>query len=181
MARVILPDSEYVRECLDYNPNTGEFRWRVRPLAHFATLLACNAWNSRYVGKAVGHVGDRYLMIGITLNSHRGLYSAHRIAWLLVYGKPIPDLIDHIDGNPNNNQIRNLRRTSHGSNMANARIRSDNSSGVKGVVARKDGRFQAYISHNGKRHYLGLHATLEEATAMRLDAAEELHGAFARE
>jgi hypothetical protein len=34
---------------------------------------------------------------------------------------------------------------------------------------------------NGKRCYLGLHDTLEEAAAMRFDAAEELHGAFARE
>ena len=181
MARLILPNSEYVRECLDYDPDTGKFQWRKRPLAHFATLLACNGWNTRYVGKPVGHMADRYLMIGISHNASCGLYSAHRLAWLLIHGEPIPDFIDHIDGDRVNNRIGNLRSATHGANMANARLRRDNTTGVKGVILRKDGRFMAYITHNKKRYHLGLHDTLEEATAMRLDAAEELHGAFARE
>jgi hypothetical protein len=38
MATQTLPDREYAREVLDYDPTTGELRWRARPLAHFRTL-----------------------------------------------------------------------------------------------------------------------------------------------
>lgn len=50
---------------------------------------------------------------------------------------------------------------------------STNSSGVRGVCFRKDsGKWLAYIYFQGKRHSLGLYATLEEAAAAR-KAAEE--------
>lgn len=38
----------YLKECVNYNPETGLFTWLNRPLEHFKSLRACNAWNSRY-------------------------------------------------------------------------------------------------------------------------------------
>jgi len=46
---------------------------------------------------------------------------AHRIVWGLHYGEFAPEdrVIDHIDGNPDNNRISNLRVVSHSENQKN--------------------------------------------------------------
>ena len=46
-------------------------------------------------------------------------YLVHRIAWLLQHGSwPVGD-IDHIDGNPSNNKLENLRDVPHSVNLQN--------------------------------------------------------------
>lgn len=58
----------------------------------------------------------------------------HRIVWGLHYGK-IPEgmQIDHIDGNPLNNKISNLRCVDNKTNARNQKFREGNTSGVCGV------------------------------------------------
>ena len=54
--------------------------------------------------------------------------------------------------------------------------RSDNTSGVKGVSFHKrSGKYMAYITLAGKRHYLGLFGTIEEAARARREAEVELY------
>lgn len=62
------------------------------------------------------------------------LYLVHRIIWEMFNG-PIPSgmVIDHLDGDPWNNDIRNLRVTTQRINTQNSRLRSNNSSGTVGV------------------------------------------------
>lgn len=62
------------------------------------------------------------------------LYKAHRIIYTLLLGK-IPDglVIDHIDGNPFNNRIENLRAIPKDKNHRNSKKPSDNTSGYTGV------------------------------------------------
>lgn len=43
------------------------------------------------------------------------------------------ECIDHIDGNPWNNKIENLRKVDHKTNMRNVKMRDNNTSGVTGV------------------------------------------------
>lgn len=45
--------------------------------------------------------------------------SAHRLVWEAFYGY-LPDYIDHIDGNKENNTLINLREVSQSENMKNA-------------------------------------------------------------
>lgn len=74
------------------------------------------------------------------------LYLVHRILWEMFNG-PIPEgmVIDHLDGNPFNNNIRNLRVTTQRINTQNSRIRRDNLSGTTGVSWRiKGGITYAY-------------------------------------
>lgn len=62
-------------------------------------------------------------------------YRCHRIVWYLMKGEdPIGYEIDHIDGNPWNNHISNLRKVSREINVRNASKRKDNTSGTTGVT-----------------------------------------------
>ena len=177
MAARDLPDVAYLRECLDYNPDTGEFRWRKRPATHFPSALVCKWWNGRFAGKIAGFstpFGHRM----VTLD-YIGVMT-HRIAWALVYGVPIPPEIDHIDGNPANNRLSNLRAATRADNQANKGARRDSISGVKGITLRKSGRFAVYIRRHDKRYWIGTFDTMDEAVAAHREAAERLHGEFAR-
>lgn len=106
--------------------------------------------------------------------------TAHRVAWSLMHGGDEPDMIDHIDGNKLNNRISNLRAATRGDNLANSRLRADNTTGGKGITKRPRGTYVVRIAHQGKRHHIGSFATIEEAAAARREAAIRLHGAFAR-
>lgn len=68
----------------------------------------------------------------------------HRVIWQIVNG-PIPDgmVIDHMDGNPLNNSIGNLRVVSNAQNSRNTKMYSSNISGKSGVCFRsmKSGDF----------------------------------------
>ena len=176
MAAKALPNVAYLRTCLDYDPRTGEFRWKERPLEHFVDAVAREKWNTRWVGKQPGSINrDGYRLIRVA----RAVFVAHRIAWLLERGDPIPAEIDHRDGNPDNNRIDNLRAATRADNLANNRTRRDSQTGVKGVYPLRGG-YVVWIRRNKTRYYLGRYRTLEEAAAVRREAAERLHGEFAR-
>ena len=177
MAIITLPDREMIRECLDYNPKTGLFFWRRRPLAHFKSPRETKRWNTRYAGKPAG-APDKSGHIHIQV-AGLGLL-AHRIAWLLEHGEPVPDLIDHKDGRGWHNAIDNLRPSDYSGNISNSKTQKDTITGIKGVCIQKNGRFHAYITKNRRRHALGAFDTLEEAATARREAAERLHGTFAR-
>ena len=177
LGQKILPDRAYLRLRLGYDPATGVFLWRIRPADHFADQAKGNTWNTRYAGKPAGFEhGQGYRQIAI--NDVK--FMAHRVAWLLVYGEPVPQEIDHIDGNRANNRITNLRAVTRAENLANSKMRA-NSSGAKGVYFdRQRGKYQAHIMHQYKYYHLGRFDTFEQAVAARRDAAERLHGKFAR-
>ncbi len=54
----------------------------------------------------------------------------------------------------------------------NQRIRSNNTTGIKGVSRRKCGKYQATITVNGNRRYLGLFESIEDAAKSRRSAEE---------
>ena len=64
----------------------------------------------------------------------RKIYLVHRIIWVLTYGSIDSILeIDHLDGNPLNNDISNLSLKTHKNNSRNKRKHSNNKTGVTGV------------------------------------------------
>jgi len=153
--------AERLRELLDYNPETGVFKWRKPP-----RKKAIN-------GLVAGKRGGRYVMIGI----EQTLYCAHRLAWLYVHGKwPHLD-IDHINRDGRDNRIANLREATPSDNMCNARQRSDNSTGFRGVFPKRK-RFSAQVRKGKTRLSLGTFDTPEEAHAAYVKAARALHGEF---
>ena len=121
---------------------------------------------------ATSRSGTGYLRVQVTKDGHRVGYLAHRVAWLLYYGvDPGEKEIDHIDGNKMNCQISNLRLVNSQENSMNRRKRSDNTSGVMGVSWHKRNcKWQAYISKDGKILPLGLFDDKFEAICVRKSA-----------
>lgn len=79
----------------------------------------------------------------------------------------------------------NLRIADRSQNEANKGVRRDSETGVKGVRQHKykgkwDGRFSVRIRYWGKEIFLGMCDTLEEGSAMYMEAARILFGKFAR-
>jgi hypothetical protein len=188
MAARKLPDIDFVREALSYDPDTGIFTWRERPAHHFPDAKTWNprTWNARFAGKRAGSInqaGPRRIFWEIPLGIP-GTFKAHRLAWLLVYGEPVPELIDHINADSTDNRIVNLRAADKSGNGMNQRVSTRNKSGIKGVFkhAKRYPKtpFMAYITVKGRRHHLGYFATAEEAIEARRKAAIELHGEFHR-
>ena len=89
--------------------------------------------------------------------------------------------VDHISGDKMDNRRCNLRICSHQQNMYNQKMRNTNTSGYYGVSLLKSvGRYEAYIHNCGKKIYLGLFSSAEEAACARDKAAYRLYGRFAK-
>jgi hypothetical protein len=74
------------------------------------------------------------------------------------------DCVDHVNRDGLDNRKSNLRDGSNGVNAFNQKVRSDNTTGFRGVKLRGDtGRYSACIKINGKVHHLGCFDTAEGA------------------
>lgn len=71
--------------------------------------------------------------------------------------------VDHINRNGLDNRRKNLRIVTHSENHFNEKLRVDNTSGHKGVINPKKGKWDAYIAGR----YLGRFNTIEEAIECR--------------
>jgi hypothetical protein len=181
MVAKALPSRDLVRQLLHYDPDTGVLTWLHRPRDMFGTEQAWLAWNGKMAGKAAGARWEYKAQTCLYVSLRPRKLKAHRLAWLLHYGEPVPDIIDHVDTDGFNNRITNLRAATKGQNNANSRLRKSNRFGAKGVSrANQPTGFCASIMAEGRRIYLGTFATVEEAAEARRDAAARLHGEFAR-
>jgi hypothetical protein len=177
MATRNLPDISFVRECLDYDPDTGIFTWRNRPLAHFVNQRGWATWNAQHAGSRAGSLCAASYW---TIRLSRRLILAHRFAWLMVHGvDPVGMEIDHINGVRVDNRITNLRLATPSENAANKRKALNTKTGIKGV--QKIGRgYAAYITTNYKRLHLGYFSTIEKAAEAARLGRIRLHGEFVR-
>jgi len=164
-----LPEQSELIHRLDYDANTGKLCWKMRP---------DNAsFSARYAGKEAFTCIDRD---GYRQGKFGNIcYQAHRIIFKLVYGSD-PALIDHINGNPSDNRIANLRLATSAQNLANTSVRQNNKLRIKGVDYR-NGRFRAQIRILGKKHHLGSFDTPEEASAAYAMASKNHFGDFYRD
>lgn len=90
-----------------------------------------------------------------------------------------PRSVDHVNLDRLDNRRENLRFTTEMLNKANLRLRSDNSTGFKGV-SRRRGKWRATINCNGRQRHLGDFGDPQAAAIAYDDAARTLFGEFAR-
>ena len=132
----------------------------------------CNQVKS---GSPAGWVDGKYKRVEI----NRKVYLVHRIIYMMHHGY-LPEFVDHINGNPQDNRIVNLRAATRSENNRNSAPKRC-TSGVKGVSwVRANKKWKAQLCYEGKQHYLGLYDTLEEAAEVVRKAREQHHGEFAR-
>ena len=87
--------------------------------------------------------------------------------------------VDHIKHNKYDNRKTQLRLVNKFKNQRNAKLRSDNTSGVKGVLYKKDkGLWVARITVNKKRIFLGSSKDFEKAVRLRKEAEEKYFGEY---
>jgi hypothetical protein len=168
-----LPPLEYLQECFEYNADTGEVFWKVRPLHHFKNSHAMNIWNSQQSNKKIDCIKFGYIVVKINYV----IYQLHRIIWKLNTGNEPKELIDHKDGNKLNNRIENLREASQSECKLNNVVRKNNQVGIKGLHIVR-GKYRTTISHNGKQYNLGCFDTIEEASKVHQEASLKYHGEF---
>ena len=144
-----LPNKEELQEVFSYDPETGLLLRKTRNKGLVETGF------KRFRRK------NEPWMICVSCKSIQ--YPAHRIVWKLMTGDdPAPLTIDHIDRNPFNNKWKNLR-------LADSFVQSQNrewkaTMGHKGVTFHKvTQKWQARKNVKGKRIYLGVYETKEEA------------------
>jgi hypothetical protein len=132
-----------------YNPETGEI--------------------TGVYGKVITAKTNGYIHLSTSLDGKMIGLQAHQFAWWMSY-REVPDedlVIDHIDRDPANNRISNLRLTTQQENNLNR----DWIENVKGYYFFKlTGKWRASIKVDGKRIHLGLFDTEEEARQAYLDA-----------
>lgn len=141
-----LPSQETLRGLFSYQE--GEFRWL----------------NSKGRAKAGSIAGSRRKRDGRNeIRINKVIYLASRLAWVYVHGEDPGELIvDHIDRNPKNDRIENLRLLTQEGNMQNIQR-------GRGYV-QIGGRYYARISRNNKQVALGGYDTPEQAHQAYLEA-----------
>lgn len=121
--------------------------------------------------------GNGYLKVSID-----GKYfKVHRIIWTMHYGE-IPEglLIDHADGNGNNNLVSNLRLATAQENQRNRQTNANKR--FKGVSFDKArNKWKASIRVDNVSYHIGRFETEKEARDAYCEVAKEIHGVFFKE
>lgn len=168
-----LPSVEYLRECLDYNPETGVLTWKERPRSHFATDGGHKIFNAQFPGKRiVGKYDKGYICLSLNNLVHK----AHRVIWAIYHGSWPADQVDHINMDKSDNRIANLKEATADENSRRMSLYRNNRSGIIGVSwAKHCNRWKAYIGVNGRQIVLGYFAQKEDAIDAR-KKADSLYG-----
>ncbi len=157
-------DIKYIRKYLRLHKASGKIFWKISPSPNVR------------LGKEAGYISHSgYRKISI---KNKNVYT-HRIVWFLTKGFWPTFGLDHINGDTSDNRISNLREATQDKNLANSKLRKDNTSGHKGVWWHKQARKWAGCIGNGKGKHRGSFNTREEALAVYAEAAKAKYGEFA--
>ncbi len=128
------------------------------------------------VGNIAGNINKKVRSIGI----YNKNYAAHRLIFMYHYGF-MPKIIDHIDGNPYNNNIENLREATNIQNAQNSKKSISNSSGYKNVSWNKERqKWKVRIMIKSKEINFGAYEDVELADLVAQEVRDKYFGKFAR-
>jgi hypothetical protein len=131
---------ERLKQVWHYDPFSGLFTRKLAIAQHRAGSIAVKNHNQGYIVIAID--GNKYL--------------AHRLAVFYMTGEWPEKLIDHRNRNRADNRWCNLRPANKSQNAVNSKIRSDNTSGLRGVSwAPSRKKWESQLNVNGKTIHLG--------------------------
>lgn len=143
-----LPNRELLQTSFTYDHEDGTLVWKLSPAPRvpIGTKVSTKPYTKVRIGK--------------------GRFYVHRLIWKLCMGYDPKYVIDHIDGNPSNNKIENLRDVPQEVNLQNQLCpHKNNKSGFLGVVKVTNSlKYSACIRRGKQHYYLGTHDTKEEAS-----------------
>lgn len=151
-----------IEEQLSYEPDTGLIRRKI----------SRGRWKAGDVAGWPDTCG--YLMVGV----NRGYLLAHRLAWYLHYGEWPQGEIDHINGDPKDNRIANLRVVTRQQNAQAMGRRKDSRSGIRGV-RQHQGKWYARIKIDNKDISRGPFQSKDEAHRAMLVLSRDHYGQYA--
>ena len=126
------------------------------------------------------HFQHKYLAITLNQNSIKKSVRVHRLlADTFLLNLENKKLVDHIDRNPANNNLSNLRWCTRVENSYNmSKTKKKTSSKYKGVFKIKNNQYRAAIRKNGKLFHTGRFSTKKEAAVEYNMKVIELFGEF---
>jgi hypothetical protein len=144
---------ERLVEVLNYDTDIGIFTWKAK--INTTTV----------VGNIAGHK-DKLGYITIRIDGKT--FKSHRLAWLYVYKIWPEKFLDHINRNPSDNRICNLREISRRGNAINKMPKRISKSGIVGVyLSQSAHRWYALVTVRGKDIFLGSSPSKIEAAKLR--------------
>lgn len=172
----MLPDKpkelthEYLRQCIDYNPETGEFKWKI------------TQGNNKYGNDAFHFVlrDDNRAELATKILNKRYQTLRLIVFWMTGF-MPSPNrVVMPIDNNILNMKWNNIKVGSRSETNVKARVYG--SCAMKGVHWDEyNKRYRAQIRINGKQKRLGLFKTEAEAHAAYMKAARKHYGELAND
>lgn len=151
----------------EYDPLTGIVTWKYRPEMP-------NKTNARFAGKPAGYINeDGYLWLEWTEDGIRRRYPAAVVIWEMMTGAPPAAEVDHKNRRPLDNRWENLREATRSEQTQNRERRKPRPLPIG--VKKRYNRFEANITIDKKRIYLGMFTTAEEAGQAYLEARERHH------
>jgi hypothetical protein len=152
---------ERLKKQYSYDSLTGIFTWNYHPAHSKINKGDPAGWEQR---DSYGYKRWYILFDGLKI-------SAHRLAWFYMHGVFPTNEIDHINGNPLDNRIVNLRDVLHRENQQN---RKEHRLGRLVGANKVRGKWRARAAIGGKMVHLGYFPSEQEAHDAYIKALEAI-------
>jgi hypothetical protein len=155
-----VPSQEYLRARFDFNAATGDLLHKVHR-------------KPDRIGTPTSTTSGGYAKVAFTYQGKLKIFAVHRVIWVMHHGQiPTGLQIDHIDRNPLNYKLSNLRLVSYRENNLN-KLRPLLHPNQNIIFSEKYQRWEVRSHKDCKRVYVGYFKTEEEARAARDKAHNE--------
>lgn len=148
---------EQVAKELRYDPETGHLFWLVRKQRRDVTQPA----------GCLNH--DGYRKVGVLDVK----IQAHRLAWLLYYKQWPSMIIDHINGEKDDNRIVNLREVTRRQNQQNKNIVKKGRNLAGAYYRKSKNKYESRIIIDGQYKWLGIYDNEIDAHNAYLEAIKK--------
>lgn len=172
----MLPDKpkelthEYLKQCIDYNPETGEFKWKITTgdAVYGNSAFWINVVRNNNIRPKTSILGDKYMTSRLI------------VFWMTGYMPSSNRVVMPIDNNVLNLKWSNIKVGSK-SEMQMKR-KNNGMMASKGVHFNKCAKkYSTYIRINGKQKHIGYYPTEAEAHAAYMKAARKHYGELAND